>query len=91
MQIFLCSKSSKQLLLHLAAEILVYFLIDKPLEEMQSYNMQQNYFTIDWENKVFREKTIFTQYLWTNQTLQGIIKGKLQYKEGNHMLAKARY
>jgi hypothetical protein len=33
--------------------------------------------TIDGENKVFHDKTKFTQYLSTNPALQRIIKGKL--------------
>jgi hypothetical protein len=46
--------------------------------------------TIDGENKVFHDKTKFTQYLSTNPALQRIIKGKHQYKEGNYNLGKAR-
>jgi hypothetical protein len=46
--------------------------------------------TIDRETKVFHDKTTFTQYLSTNPTLQRIIKGKLQHKEGNYTLEKAR-
>ena len=34
--------------------------------------------TIDGENKVFHDNTIFTQYLSTNPALQRIINGKLQ-------------
>jgi hypothetical protein len=39
--------------------------------------------TIDGVTKVFHDKTKFTQYLYTNPALQRIIKGKLQYSEGN--------
>jgi hypothetical protein len=46
--------------------------------------------TKDGETKVFHYKTKFTQYLSTNQALQRIIKGKLQHKEGNYPLEKAR-
>jgi hypothetical protein len=46
--------------------------------------------TIDGENKVFHDKTKFTQYLSTNPALQKIIKGKLQHKDGNYALEKAR-
>jgi hypothetical protein len=46
--------------------------------------------TIDGETKVFHDKTKFTQYLSTNPALQRIIKGNLQYKEGNYALEKAR-
>jgi hypothetical protein len=46
--------------------------------------------TIDEETKVFHDKNKFTQYLSTNPALQGIIKGKLQQKEGNYALEKAR-
>ena len=46
--------------------------------------------TIDGETKVFHDKTIFTQYLSTNPTLQRIINGKHQHKEGNYTLEKAR-
>ena len=43
---------------------------------------------IDRETKIFHDE--FTQYLSTNTTLQGIIDGKRQYKEGNYILEKAR-
>jgi hypothetical protein len=46
--------------------------------------------TIDGETEVFPNKTKFTQYLSTNPALQRIIKGKLQHKEGNYALEKAR-
>jgi hypothetical protein len=46
--------------------------------------------TIDGETKVFHDKTKFTQYLSMNRALQRIIKGKLQHKEGNYTLEKAR-
>ena len=46
--------------------------------------------TIDGETKVFHGKTKFTQYLSMNPALQRIIKGKLQHKEGNYALEKAR-
>jgi hypothetical protein len=46
--------------------------------------------TIDGETKVFHDKTKFIQYLFTNPVLQEIIKGKLQHKEGNYALEKAR-
>jgi hypothetical protein len=46
--------------------------------------------TIDGEPKVFHDKTKFTQYLSINPALQRIIKGKLQHKEGNYGLEKAR-
>ena len=46
--------------------------------------------TIDGETKVFHDKTKFTQYLSMNPALQRIIKGKLQHKEGNYALEKAR-
>ena len=46
--------------------------------------------TIDGENKVFHDKTKFTQYLSMNPVLQRILKGKLQNKEGNYALEKAR-
>jgi hypothetical protein len=45
--------------------------------------------TIDEENKVFHDKTKFTQYLSMNPVLQRIIQGKLQHKEGNYVLGKA--
>jgi hypothetical protein len=37
--------------------------------------------TIDGENKIFHDKTKFTQYLFTNPALQTIIDGKHQHKE----------
>jgi hypothetical protein len=40
--------------------------------------------------KVFHDKTKFTQYLSTNPALHRIIKGKLQHKEVNYALEKAR-
>jgi hypothetical protein len=46
--------------------------------------------TIDGQTKVFHDKTKFTQCLSTNPTLQRIIKGKLQHKEGNYAQEKAR-
>ena len=46
--------------------------------------------TIDGEIKVFHDKTKFTQYLSTNSALQRIIKRKLQHKDGNYTLEKAR-
>ena len=45
---------------------------------------------IDWKTKIFHNKTKFTQCLSTNPCLQGIINGKIQYKEGNYTLEKAR-
>jgi hypothetical protein len=46
--------------------------------------------TIDRKNKIFQDKTKFTQYLSTNPALQRIIDGKHQHKEGNYTLEKAR-
>jgi hypothetical protein len=46
--------------------------------------------TINGETKVFHDKIKFTQYLLMNPALQKIIKGKLQHKEGNSNLEKAR-
>jgi hypothetical protein len=46
--------------------------------------------TIDGETKVFHDKTKFTKYLCTNIALQRIMQGKLQHKEGNYALEKAR-
>jgi hypothetical protein len=40
--------------------------------------------------KVFHDKTKFTHYISTNPALQRIIKGKLQYMEGNYAPEKAR-
>jgi uncharacterized coiled-coil protein SlyX len=45
--------------------------------------------TIDGENKVFHDKTKFTQYLSINPALQRIIDGKHQHKEGNYILEEA--
>jgi len=45
---------------------------------------------IDGEAKIFYDKTKFIQYLSTNPALQRIIDGKLQCKEGNYTLEKAR-
>jgi hypothetical protein len=46
--------------------------------------------TIGGETKVFHDKIKFTQYFSTNPDLQRIIKGKLQHKDRNNALAKAR-
>jgi hypothetical protein len=46
--------------------------------------------TIDVENKIFHDKTTFTQYLFTNLVLQRIIDGKHKHKEENYTLEKAR-
>jgi hypothetical protein len=46
--------------------------------------------TIDNENKIFHDKTKYTQYPSTNLALQRIIDGKRQHKEGNYSLEKAR-
>jgi hypothetical protein len=46
--------------------------------------------TIDGETKVFHDKTKFTQYLSINPALQRVIKRKLQHKDGNYTLEKAR-
>jgi len=46
--------------------------------------------TIDGENKIFHDKTKFTQYLSRNPSLQRIIKGKHQHKDRNYALQKAR-
>jgi hypothetical protein len=46
--------------------------------------------TIDGETKVFHDKTKFTQYLSKNPAFKRIIQGKLQYKEDNYTLEKAR-
>ena len=46
--------------------------------------------TIDGETKVFHDKTKFIHYLSTNPVLQRIITEKNQYKDGNHILEKAR-
>jgi hypothetical protein len=46
--------------------------------------------TIDGGTKVFHDKTKFTQYLSTNPAFQRVIKEKLQHKEGNYALEKAR-
>jgi hypothetical protein len=46
--------------------------------------------TIDGETKLFHDKTKFNQYISTNPDLQRIIMGKLQHKEGNYALEKAR-
>jgi hypothetical protein len=46
--------------------------------------------TTDGETKVFQDKYKCIQYLSTNPDHQRIINGKLQYKEGNNTLEKAR-
>jgi hypothetical protein len=46
--------------------------------------------TIDGETKVFHDKTKFKHYFSTNPALQRIITEKNQYKDGNHILEKAR-
>jgi hypothetical protein len=46
--------------------------------------------TIDGETKIFHDKTKFTQYLPTNLALERVIDRKLQHKEENYTLEKAR-
>ena len=46
--------------------------------------------TLDGKTKVFHDRTKSTHYLSTNPALQRIITEKNQYKEGNHVLEKAR-
>jgi hypothetical protein len=43
-----------------------------------------------WRNKVFHDKTKFTQYLFKNPTLQRIIMGKLNHKDRIYALGKAK-
>jgi hypothetical protein len=45
---------------------------------------------VDGETKIFHDKNKFIQYLSTNPALQRIIDAKLQHKEGNYTLEKAR-
>jgi hypothetical protein len=42
------------------------------------------------KTKVFHDKTKFTQNLSMNPALQRIIKVKLQHKDGNYALERAR-
>ena len=46
--------------------------------------------TIDEENKIFHDKTKFTQHLSTNPDIQSIINEKLQYKEAYQNLEKSK-
>jgi hypothetical protein len=46
--------------------------------------------SIEGESKVFHDKAKLTQYLSTNQARQRILKGKLQHKDENLALEKAR-
>jgi hypothetical protein len=46
--------------------------------------------TLDGETKVFHNRTKCTHYLSTNPALQRIITEKNQYKDGKHVLEKAR-
>jgi hypothetical protein len=46
--------------------------------------------TLDGETKIFRDKTKFKQYISTNPSLQRIMKGKFQHKEGNYTHGKPR-
>ncbi|CAH7484839.1 AABR07011733.1 [Phodopus roborovskii] len=39
---------------------------------------------IDGENKIFNDKTRFSQYVSTNPALQKVLEGKFQPKEGNY-------
>jgi hypothetical protein len=45
---------------------------------------------IDGETKVFHDKTKFTQYLSTNLALKKKIKRKLQHREENYAIEKAK-
>jgi hypothetical protein len=46
--------------------------------------------SIHGETKIFHDKTKFTQFLPTYPTLQRIIDRKVQNKEGNYILEKAK-
>jgi hypothetical protein len=46
--------------------------------------------TRDGESKIFHVENKFTQYFSTNSSLQRIIDRKLQHKERNYTLEKAR-
>jgi hypothetical protein len=46
--------------------------------------------TIGGVTKIFHDETRFKQYLSTNPALQRILKGQLQYKEGNYTQEKSR-
>jgi hypothetical protein len=46
--------------------------------------------TINGETKTFRGKTKFRQYLSNNPTLQRILEGKFQHKEGNYTQKNTR-
>jgi hypothetical protein len=46
--------------------------------------------TIDRETKIFYNKIKFKQYISTNPTLQKIMEGKLQHKEGSYTLKKKK-
>jgi hypothetical protein len=46
---------------------------------------------INGETKVFQDKTKFKQYLSTNSTLQRILEGKLQHKEGTCTKERTSY
>jgi len=45
---------------------------------------------MDGATKIFHDKTKFAQYLSTDLAIKRIIDGKLQHKEGNYTLEKAR-
>jgi hypothetical protein len=45
---------------------------------------------MDGENKLFHEKSNFSQYFSKNIALKMIINGKIQHKERNDALEKAR-
>ena len=61
----------------------------KPLYSPDYYT-HQNSITIETENKIFHDKTKFSQYLFRNPALQRIIYGTHQYKEGNYTVEKAK-
>ena len=46
--------------------------------------------TIDEETKIFHDRNKFMGYFPTNPTVQNIIDGKLQHKEGSYTLEKVR-
>jgi hypothetical protein len=46
--------------------------------------------TIDRKNKIFHNKTKFTQYISINPALQRIIDGKHQHREGKYTLEKSK-
>jgi hypothetical protein len=63
---------------------------NKTKQTNKQTNTQKLSITIDEETKVFQDKTIFKQCLFTNPALQRMIEGKIHDKEVNYSKEKSK-